>query len=261
LDWYAHHVLPRSFAFHLFGFAGALALLTATSSLAGAQLRAEDALTAPAPTRVNVEEVPWNSVGKLQAVAGSLRKTCTAVLVRPQTVLTSAHCIFNGRTRSYFLPSSVHFVAGLQGGRMASAATGSRLTTAPSFDPVNPIKTVGSDWALVELAVAVDGAVGPLPLNAGLPRIGATIMMGGYAILNPNVMTADLECKVIGYGIDDHGGRLVFHDCANQRGVSGAPLLLKSDQGWSVVGVNAGKIDPTVGFAVATKQIEPYVPP
>ena len=91
-------------------------------ALSAAALPAGAQGSASGRARVDVRAAPWTSIGKLQAVAGSLRMTCTAALIGRHTVLSAAHCLFNPRTQHYFLPSSVHFVAGLEGQGFAAAA-------------------------------------------------------------------------------------------------------------------------------------------
>src|SRR5262245_59103695 len=87
-------------------------------------------------TRVDVRQPPWTGVGKLQAVGGSLRVTCTAAIVSERTVLTAAHCLYNPRTRRYFPADSLHFLAGYEGAAYGAAAKGVDLMTPADFDPV-----------------------------------------------------------------------------------------------------------------------------
>jgi len=192
-------------------------------------------------TRVDARAAPWNSIGKLQAVAGSLRATCTAVLIAPRTVLSAAHCLFNVRTGRTFAPGSLHFVAGLEGGAFAAAALAQSIDPAPDYDPAEPGRTRGSDWAVIELAGPVTSAGPPLPLAPSIPAPGAAVMVGGYAQDNPNVLTADTQCRVTGLAEDWRGRRLLRHDCAATHGVSGAPLLMRTAAGWAIVGINVAR--------------------
>jgi protease YdgD len=235
------------------------ALLALTTSEVAAQ-GTDAAPRRDTRTRVDVREAPWNSIGKLQAVAGSLRTTCTAVLIDPRMVLSAAHCLFNIRTRRYFLPSSLHFVAGLEGQGMVAAALADKVLTGSGYDPDNPAATMGSDWALITLAAPVASAVRALSLNPQSPAAGTAVVVGGYARNNPNVMTADMKCNVVGSAVDAQGGRLILHDCAVVQGISGAPLLVKTDLGWSIVGINVAQArSGGMGFAVAIEQIRPHL--
>ncbi len=234
------------------------ALLALTIREAAAQGGAHIAPRMDGRSRVDVREAPWNSIGKLQAVAGSLRTTCTAVLVGPRTVLSAAHCLFNIRTRHYFLPSSLHFVAGLEGQEMVGAAIADKVITGPGYDPDNSAATMGSDWALISLAAPVVSAARVLSLNPQSPAAGTDVVVGGYAQDSPNVMTADTKCNVVGSAVDLQGRRLILHDCAVVHGISGAPLLARTDSGWSIVGINVAHArSGGMGFAVAIEQIRP----
>lgn len=210
-----------------------------------------------ARTRVDVLEMPWRAIGKLQAVAGSLRMTCTAALVGPRTVLSAAHCLYNVRTRRFFLPSSLHFVVGLEGQGFAAATVAEALVIGPGYDPNDAGATRGSDWALITLAAPMAAGTPLLPVARRLPAAGAAVMVGGYAQDNPNVLTADTECHVTGFAVDGRGRRLILHDCAAPHGVSGAPLLIKGNTGWSIVGINVARARTgAVGLAVTLDEVQ-----
>jgi protease YdgD len=210
--------------------------------------------------RVDVREPPWRSIGKLQAVAGSLRVTCTAALVAPRVVLSAAHCLFNVRSRRYFLPSSLHFVMALEGWRFSDAVLGEAMITGDGYDPDNVGATRGSDWALVRLVAPIASADYLLPLVRGLPPPGTPVMVGGYAQENPNVMTADVDCHVTAIMADGQGRRLLHHDCSATHGVSGAPLLARFGDRWSIVGINVARAKiGTAGLAVTLDEVRRHL--
>lgn len=200
--------------------------------------------------RVDVDVAPWRSIGKVQAVAGGLRETCTAALIGPRTVVTAAHCLFNVRSRRYFLPSSVHFLLGLEGSRFTSATIADSFVIAPGYDPEAPGDTRGNDWALVSLAVSVPNQQ-PLELAHVAPAPGTAVMVGGYGQDNPNVLTADTDCHLTGLLRDPGGHALLTHDCRAVQGVSGAPLLVRLGSKWAIAGINVARTRTgTQGFAV-----------
>ena len=183
----------------------ALAMLAA---LCAAALPAAAQSDVSGRTRVDARMPPWNSIGKLQAVAGSLRITCTAARIGPRTVLSAAHCLFNVRTGRYVAPGSLHFVAGLEGGSFAAAALAQSIEPAADYDPAESNLTRGSDWAVIELAGPVAAAGPPLPLAPSPPAAGTDVWVGGYAQDNPNVLTADLHCRITGATADARGRRI-----------------------------------------------------
>jgi protease YdgD len=64
------------------------------------------------------------------------------------------------------------------------------------------------------------------------------VSLAGYNQDRAQLLIADLSCHVIrAFGSPD-GGRLIAHDCAATRGTSGAPLLVRQESGWAVLGIN-----------------------
>ncbi|WP_428665301.1 trypsin-like serine peptidase [Reyranella sp.] len=227
-----------------------LATLIATAAAGASLLGLAVGAQGEPRDRVDVGAAPWRSIGKVQAVAGGLRETCTAALIGPRTVVTAAHCLFNIRSRSYFLPSSVHVLLGLEGSRFTSATIAASFVAAPGYDPQAPDDTLGNDWALVSLAASIpDQQI--LGLAHVVPTPGTAVMVGGYGQDNPNVLTADTACRLTGLGRDPGGHAVLTHDCRAVRGVSGAPLLVRLGSRWAIAGINIAQSRAgTQGFAV-----------
>ena len=53
--------------------------------------------------------------------------------------------------------------------------------------------------------------------------------------------TADLHCRITGATADARGRRMLRHDCAATHGVSGAPMLVRTATGWTIVGINVAR--------------------
>ena len=114
------------------------ALVAVLLALAGGPAAAQSVLNEygiDPRTRVDIARAPWRSVGKLQTVVGGLRATCTGALVGPRTVLTAAHCLFNGPKR--FLPTSMHFLIGYESGRYTAVSGVTNVLPAPDYEPMS----------------------------------------------------------------------------------------------------------------------------
>jgi protease YdgD len=213
-------------------------------------------------TRVDPNRPPWRAVGKLQATAGSLRTSCTGTLIGPFTVLTAAHCLFNIRTRRYFPSSSLFFLIGFEGERYAGHARVRAFTVGPGYDPIRPLDTIGSDWALVTIDARLGTPDRILGLRDRQPDIGTQVMIGGYGQDHPYALAADSSCRIVGAAIDRGGQRLLRHDCTATRGVSGAPVLVQEGGVWRVGGIDvAAQRGAAKGLAVildaAAQQFHP----
>jgi protease YdgD len=202
-------------------------------------------------TRLDPAAAPWRAVGKLQGITVNLRQTCTASLVGPALVLTAAHCVFNRRTRQNFLPGSLHFLIGYEGGVQAAHAVGVAVETGPGYDPARPRETMGSDWALISLDTRLGSPDRRLPIYGKPMPVGSMVMLGGYQQDHPLVLMADTGCRIVGHFVDASGRRVLRHNCTGARGISGAPLLIEKDGKWYVAGVDV-TAEPGVaaGFAV-----------
>ena len=202
-------------------------------------------------SRLDPDKSPWRAVGKLQVPSIRSYQSCTATLVAPLTVLTTAHCVFNPRTQRYHLRGSLHFLIGYDGSGYARHALAIKLETGKGYDPTRPRETIGSDWALIILDTTLGSPDRVLPMLSEPPEIGNRVMLGGYQQDHPLILTADIGCRIIGWATDA-GGRLLHHNCTGTEGVSGAPLLMERDGKWYIVGVDvAAELGVASGFAVA----------
>jgi protease YdgD len=186
-------------------------------------------------TAVDPNEPPWNAVVKVQTNIGT---RCTGALVAPATVLTAAHCLYNPRTRAFLEPVSLHVLLGYQRGAYRWHRPVARFVVGPGF--VGGKGPPAADWARLELAEAIPNAVAPLPLAGVEPAAGMAVVFAGYNQDRAQLLLADRSCHVIrAIG----GGSLIAHDCAGTHGTSGAPLLVREEEGWAVLGINiaAGK--------------------
>jgi protease YdgD len=210
--------------------AGAIAVLlwiAGSNGAAGADRRAV----------VDPNRPPWDAVVKVQTNIGA---RCTGVLIAPAMILTAAHCLYNPRTLAFLEPVSLHVLVGYQRGVYRWHRLVSRFDIGSGF--ARGKRPPIADWARLELAEPIPNAVAPLPLAKIEPLAGMAVALAGYNQDRAQLLLADLACHVI-RAVGEGRGTLIAHDCAATRGTSGAPLLLRQNGVWAVLGINiaAGK--------------------
>jgi protease YdgD len=188
---------------------------------------------------VDPAAAPWNALARLQ-VPGVAR--CTAVLIGPRTALTAAHCLFSPHLGRFVPPDMVHVLTRYAREDFAAHSRAAAYRIAP-----------GQDVAAVTLATPIGAATLGF---AALPPRGAPAMLGGYNQDRMEVPEADLACHVL-----DVGAGLIRHDCAGTHGTSGAPLLVRNDEGgWAVAGIETrALVGGRGGIAVAAAALQAWL--
>jgi protease YdgD len=192
--------------------------------------------------RIDPNTAPWRAIGKVQANSGNLHTSCTGSLVAPATVLTAAHCVFNPKTGHNFPPESLHFLIGYASGEYAGHAVARAVVTGPGYDPLEPERTRGSDWALLTLDKSLGTPDRVLAIRATPPEIGAIVTTGGYSQDHPLLLTIDPECRIIGQAKDGAGLPLLRDNCTGTHGASGAPILLREGGVWRIAAIRVAAV-------------------
>jgi protease YdgD len=184
--------------------------------------------------RIDPNTAPWRAIGKVQANSGNMHISCTGSLVGPTTVLTAAHCVYNPKTGRNFPPESLHFLIGYDSGAYTGHAVARAIETGPGYDPLEPRRTMGSDWALLTLDKSLGTPDRVLAIRATPAETGAIVTTGGYSQDHPLLLTVDPECRIIGQVKDAAGRKLLRDNCTGTHGASGAPILVREGGIWRI---------------------------
>jgi len=221
-------------------FAGLLLLSIDTGSGRAAGPPAqEEASRADHRIEVDARSAPWNAVAKIQTNIGT---KCTGVLIAPTLVLTAAHCLYNRRTRALLGPGSLHVLFGFRQGSYLWHGLVTRYVIAQEFDGEQPAVRPDADWARLELGASPPG-IKPLPIAGDVPLANTPIMLPGFSQDRSQVLLAE-RCRTTGI-LMNNGRSLLTHNCATPHGTSGAPLLMRHEDSWTVVGLNVGRLGST----------------
>lgn len=198
---------------------------------------------------------PWNVIVKVQTNIGV---KCTGFVIDRRSVLTAAHCLWNPRTRTMLRPISLHVLFGYRRDRYTKHVLVRGYRLAPGSDGGPPQRRPGADWVRLDLVGPSPAGVEPLPLDVDFPRPGTPVALAGYNQDRSQLLLADFTCRIIGRATG-RGARFLVDNCSATRGTSGAPLLLRRNNGYAVLGMNIAASPrgnlalPSADFLTATE--------
>ena len=182
---------------------------------------------------IDAASAPWNMIGFLDLGSAS----CTAALIGPSLVLTSAHCIAeNGRIDT----PPVEFLAGFQNGTSVARSRIADFHVARNF--LNG-EQPGSDFAFVYLTEPLGDQLGWMgmreltaqeitDLQAGE---GPDIMQAGYSYDQAGTLTGNLDCPFLRVTPQSE----LVHQCDTLQGDSGSPLFIEDEDGFWIIGIES----------------------
>lgn len=199
---------------------------------------------------------PWTAVGRFNKAG---RGHCTATVVAPKIVVTSAHCLIDRNTGGYMAPDKLHFVAGWDRGEYIFHSIASEIHPAPGHDPLrkSTVRAVVYDWALIVLEEdpsPTTGIVRPAPYTEDifwkLRKAKTVFTQAGYSGDRGQVLTAHPACLMLGF---TKGLKVAEHGCQAVPGDSGSPIVYSDGKEYRLAAVHAAHTKNRLGgkgFAV-----------
>ncbi|MCU6666180.1 MAG: trypsin-like serine peptidase [Silvania sp.] len=189
---------------------------------------------------------PWDAIGQLETASGNL---CTATLITPHLALTAGHCLLTPPKGKPDKAVALRFVSqkgvwryeihGIEG--RVEPSLGKRLK-ADGDGWIVPPSAASWDFGLVVLRYPPSG-ITPLPVFAGdkadltaaLKVADRKVSQAGYPEDHLDMLYTHQDCIVTGWAQTS----VLSHQCDTLPGDSGSPLMLKTAEGWQVIGVQS----------------------
>lgn len=189
---------------------------------------------------------PWQAIGQIETQSGNL---CTATLISPHLALTAGHCVLappgniDKAVVLRFIPHQQKWQYEL-----------TKIETLVNSNLGKKLQPDGEGWIIPSSAAAYDFALIRLPDNVNLPikmiplwsgseqeltqalsQSAQRVTQAGYPEDHLNELYSHRDCLITGWA----QAGVLAHRCNTLSGDSGSPLLLKTDQDWSLIAIQS----------------------